>query len=610
MAKRTFVASAVVALVAAGSSAGSAAAQTKDGPLAITTAYQGQTKPLRELATSVDWTAVRASMQKVERTNQKLLPLGAGRLTRSLSGATGDPVRQLHHDGPSTRTDIKRSFEGVSDTDNGEVTGFVFVPSDTNGDVSEKHYIQINNVVFRIFDKKDGSTVLGPLPNNIFFLGTGGGACEIFNDGDPVVLYDREARRWVFSQFAVFFRTGDLFVSHQCFAVSQTDDPTGAYFVYDFAYSSPVFGGFAALNDYPKVGVWPSGYYISVNEFEVFPATPTSLSFVGASAGVVDRKAMLAGQPAAAVKFIIPFTGLAPVHFSLQPSNWTGKEPPSDARKENIFVQAFDDDTWGNGGGPDGYYHWALSADFRKGAFSFTPLGFISSPPFDSNLCDFDFCVPQPAPAGPADLLDTLSQFTMFRAEYRNFHLEERMKHGHGHKKAARKGDHDDDDDDGDGDRDDKDRGHETILVSHTVDADGADTAGMRWAELRNRGRGFFVHQAGTFAPDDGEHRWMGAAAINKHGDIGLGYSVSSLNTFPSVRVTGRKEKDRPSTMGKEAECHAGTGSQLDSFNRWGDYSSMSVDPRDGKTFWYTQQYYETTGDFDFKTRVCAFVLR
>jgi hypothetical protein len=593
MSKRRHLTGTLLVLAAAWPSAGSGD-QAKEIRIPMTTAYQGKSKPIRELASSVDWQALRATVQKSERSNQKLMPLGAGRLTRSLgkAQADADPARQRSHGTSGTSPDIKLSFEGSDDVDNGELTGFLFVPSDTNGDVGREHFVQMNNIVFQIFDK-DGSSVLGPLPNNIFFAGTGGGACEIFNDGDPVVLFDQEARRWIFSQFATFFFDGTNFVSHQCFAVSQTEDPTGSYFLYDFAYSPPVFGGFAALNDYPKVGIWPNGYYISANEFEVFPATPTSLTYVGASAGVVDRKAMLAGLPATGVKFYIPFTGAAPIHFSLQPSHWTGRRPPRDARNENIFVQAFDDDTWGNGGGPDGYFHWALSAHFGTSTFSLTPLGFIRSRPYDSNLCDFDVCIPQPAPATDADRLDTLSQFTMFRAAYRNFDLEKRKKkRGHGN-----------DGDDGGGD-------HETIVVSHSVDADGNDTAGMRWAELRNRGKGFFVHQSGTFAPEDGENRWMGSAAINRRGEIALGYSVSSANTFPSVRVTGRKRRDPRGQMGEEAECHAGTGSQLGSFNRWGDYSSMSADPTDARTFWYVQQYYETSGDFDFKTRICAFVLK
>jgi hypothetical protein len=101
----------------------------------------------------------------------------------------------------------------------------------------------------------------------------------------------------------------------------------------------------------------------------------------------------------------------------------------------------------------------------------------------------------------------------------------------------------------------------------------------------------------------------MGAASMNKDGDIALGYSVSSTETFPSIRMAGRRKNDPLGTLGTETECHAGTGSQIGSASRWGDYSSMSVDPQDKTTFWYTQEYYETSGSFDFNTRICSFKL-
>jgi hypothetical protein len=99
----------------------------------------------------------------------------------------------------------------------------------------------------------------------------------------------------------------------------------------------------------------------------------------------------------------------------------------------------------------------------------------------------------------------------------------------------------------------------------------------------------------------------MGSIAQDKEKNIALGYSVSSLTTFPSVRYTARSDGDPLGQMGAEVECHAGTGSQTGSGNRWGDYSTMSVDPQDGCTFWYTQEYYDTSGPVDFKTRLCSF---
>jgi hypothetical protein len=546
--------------------------------MAIETAYQGTTPAMRDVERNFDWDAHRAAISDVEKRTvpnvTKFLFKSKAELEAQAALAVPDP---LLNPTTGTRVDLKNSFEGTSDADNLALTGVLLVPPDTNGDAGKDYYCQMNNIVFECFDKKNGASVLGPLPNNAFWTGTGS-FCEAFNDGDPVVLYDHDAERWIFTQFAIFEFIPSLgqFVSHQCFAVSQTDDPAGAYFLYDFIYSVPTFGGFAALNDYPKVTVWPDGYYISVNEFEI----GLPVQFVGASLGVVDRAAMLAGAPAGGVKWYLPYTGAAPVHFSLQPSHWEASRHAPPAGSPNIYVQAFDDDTWGNGGGQDGYYHWAVSVNFPGGPFSLTHLGLIPSAAFDSNLCNFADCIPQPPPATGADVLDTLSQFTMYRASYQHF-VE---------------------DDDG-GTR------HESLVVSHSVDADGADTAGMRWAELRDSGGGWVVHQAGTYAPPDGENRWMGAASMNQSGDIALGYSVSSTSTFPSVRMAGRRKNDPLGQLGAETECHAGTGSQLGSANRWGDYSSMSVDPKDNTTFWYTQEYYETSGSFDFNTRVCSFKL-
>jgi len=129
----------------------------------------------------------------------------------------------------------------------------------------------------------------------------------------------------------------------------------------------------------------------------------------------------------------------------------------------------------------------------------------------------------------------------------------------------------------------------------------------VHWAELRNSGSGWSVFQEGTYAPADGNNRWMGSAAMNGSGDIALGYSVSSSGTFPSVRYTSRVATDPLGVLpGGEVVLIAGTGSQTSSSNRWGDYSSMSVDPVDDCTFWYTQEYYENTNSFDFKTRIGA----
>ena len=181
------------------------------------------------------------------------------------------------------------------------------------------------------------------------------------------------------------------------------------------------------------------------------------------------------------------------------------------------------------------------------------------------------------SPARLAELLETLSHATMHRMAYRNFGT------------------------------------HESLVTNHTVDA-GGPTAGIRWYEIRNPGgerpgrrQPTVIYQQSTFAPDDGNHRWMGSIAQDRNGNMALGYSISSSTMFPSIAIHGRLAGDPLNTLGAEDIWLAGTGSQQNTFSRWGDYSSMVLDPADDCTFWYTQQYYQTTGSFDWNTRVGSF---
>jgi hypothetical protein len=138
---------------------------------------------------------------------------------------------------------------------------------------------------------------------------------------------------------------------------------------------------------------------------------------------------------------------------------------------------------------------------------------------------------------------------------------------------------------------------HESLVVTHTVNNGTInDPTGIRWYEIRNPNAATPVaYQFGTYRPGDGKYRWMGSAAMNKDGDIALGYSVSSSTTYPSVAVTGRLAEDPLNTMGQgETILKAGAGSQT-SYERWGDYSSMAIDPSDDCTFWYTAEYLPNT---------------
>jgi hypothetical protein len=148
---------------------------------------------------------------------------------------------------------------------------------------------------------------------------------------------------------------------------------------------------------------------------------------------------------------------------------------------------------------------------------------------------------------------------------------------------------------------------HETLVVNHTVDADGADHAGIRWYEVRDPGGTPFINQQGTYAPN-AHHRWMGSIAMDGNGNMALGYSASSTTLYPSIGYVGRLAGDPLGTLPQgETPLILGSGSQTHSASRWGDYSTMSVDPTDSCTFWYTQEYYETTSSAGWQTRIGSF---
>lgn len=461
-----------------------------------------------------------------------------------------DPLRQLEP-GLSQPTSLL-DFEGYGSDDNQALFGFRIMPPDTQGDVGPGHYVQWNNLGFKVWDKA-GTLLTGAngIAGNALWTGFGG-PCETDNYGDPITLYDHLADRWFMTQFVSSSNPN----GHACVAVSQTGDPLGAYYLYDFIVSP------GAFNDYPKWGVWPDGYYGSHNEFVG--------SFVGSRVVALDRAAMLTGSPATFQSFFLPDGGPFGI-FNPEPSHLEGPLPPAGA--PNTYVMACDDATWGCGaGGSDGYHHWDFAVDWATPANStFTYNGLITSAAFDSNLCSFGDCVPQP---GTGQTLDVLGQMTMYRAQYRNF------------------------------------GGYETIVTSHSVDVDGADTAGVRWVELRNTGgAGWGLHQEGTYDLGDGVHRWMPSAAMDSFGNICVVYSASDgVSTYPSVHFACHEAGVDPlGSMGAETVCVAGAGVQTGG-GRWGDYATLSIDPVDDCSFWGTNEYVATGGSYVWNTRVCSWV--
>ena len=450
--------------------------------------------------------------------------------------------------GPSALQAIL-SFDGLSNADNSTVIGGRVAPPDTDGAVGPNHYVQMVNLIFAVYDKNTGALLGGPWPNNQPWIAANtNDACEDTNDGDPIVLYDQLANRWLISQFALpNFPNGPFY---ECIAVSQTADPLGSWYVYTFKISD------TKMNDYPKIGVWPDGYYMSVNQFDATNA----LNWAGTGVAAFERSAMLAGS---ASPKMVYFDNASDQIGGLLPSNLQGTTTPA-AGTPNYFVQMADD-AWGFPA--DFLQVWEFHVDWATPANStFTQKVALPTAPFDSTLCDYSRdCIPQP---GTTQRVDAISDRLMNLLQYRRF------------------------------------TNHQSMVVNHTVDV-GGDHAGIRWYELRNTGSGWSIYQQGDYAPDS-DHRWMGSIALDSQGNILLGYSKSSSTTYPSVGYTGRLAGDPLNSMTQgENPLVNGGGSQL-GVNRWGDYSAMVVDPNDDCVFWYTQEYVKATGNWNWDTRIGA----
>lgn len=458
-------------------------------------------------------------------------PVAAGR-----ADAVASPLA-----GPLSGVTTVMSFDGQSAADNRRVFGFAFVPPDTNGAAGDKQYVQMVNVTIAVYSKRDGSLQLGPAAIHSLWRGFGGlcengGESEFYSDGgDPIVLYDRIANRWMVSQL----QYDETFTkSAQCVAISTSSDATGSYHRYEFDFG-------VNFPDYPKFGIWPDGYYNSINVFA--PG-----GFAGAEACAFDRSAMLAGAAASAICFQQP-----PSVSSLLPSDFDGSTlPPAGA--PNYFV-GLADATHLN--------LFRFHADFADPAAStFTGPTLIDVAGYNE-ICARAVtvaCIPEPA---PGEKVDGLSDRVMFRLAYRNF-----------------------------GD-------HEALVVNHTV-AGGA-LGGVRWYEIRNPGGTPTVFQQGTVI-DPSTDYWLGSIAMDRAGNIALGFNAMSKQLFSSVYVAGRRPTDPLGQMFGPIVLARGTGVQFNSYKRWGDYSSMTIDPKDDCTFWYTQEYYIATGSFNWATHIGA----
>lgn len=406
--------------------------------------------------------------------------------------------------------------------------GFTGVnPPDTVGDVGINYYIQAVNSgggsVYTIYDKTDGSVAAGPFTlDNL-----GAGVCTS-GAGDPIVLYDAQASRWLISEFAP---QGS---NTLCVYISQTSDPiAGGWFNYSFP--TPNFP------DYPKYGVWPDAYYVTSNE-----SGPSAIY-------ALDRIQMLAGAAATSQRFTAP--DLSGFGFqALTPTDLDGDPPPVGAPN---YIMRHRDDEPHNPGANDPSQDFLEIYEFHvdwvtPGNSTLTGPTNIAVTEFDSSLCGLTSFSCFDQPGGGSDL-DPLREVIMHRLQYRNFGT------------------------------------HQTLVGNLVTDVNGSDLGGVRWFELRNTGGGWTLFQEGTYSPDS-VNRWMGSIAMDESGNMALGYNVSSDSVSPGLRYVGRLDDDPLGTM-PQGEYILVDGSASNNSNRYGDYASLNLDPEDGCTFWFTGEY-------------------
>lgn len=438
-----------------------------------------------------------------------------------------DPALQLKYE-RSKKSDSRSvglNFDGI---------GYTNVnPADPSMDVGPNHVVQMINgssgAYFRIWDK----TGLALINQTYFdtFTGLPGGS------GDPIVIYDQLAERWLISEFA---NSGNFL--HV--AISQTSDPLGAYYTY--SYQTPSFP------DYPKYSIWNDGYYVTTNE---------NVSKIYA----LDRDEMLAGNAGVMQEFSLanfPTIGFQ----AATPVSLDGDVLPP-ANSPALFMRMADD-AWSTAISADRLEIFSLDVDFDTPANSTLSGSFnLTTDPFDTELCGYTSfsCIEQP---GTNTSLDPLREVLMNKIIYRNF------------------------------------GSYEVLVCNHVTDVDNTDHAGIRWYELRkNPGQNWEIYQQGTYSPD-AESRWMAGIGINAAGDIGLAYNVSSNDTFPSIRYTGRRACDNLGVM-TEPETVLAAGTASNGSNRYGDYGALTIDPITDE-FWYTGMYNTAS---QWKTRVSAFSL-
>jgi hypothetical protein len=536
-------------------------------PYSATAAHVHETLALRDLKSE----PLSPEAQEKFRDKQATKNHANEKRVKQLNGSKVTPDAAINNSKkPDTEINLVTSplqnFDGP-DMDFGvSLFGGRFAPPDTNAAVGPNHVVITVNSMVQVFSKT--GVAAGPAVRISTLLAGIPGATD--DDGDPIVMYDSLADRWLISQFNITFQGASM---HEHIAISTTGDPTGTYFAYDFALAPGRFG------DYPHFGVWPDGYYMSTNDFN-----QALTSFLGAGFYTFERNKMLVGDPTAK---IIGFNS-GPTEGGLLPTNLQGFTPPPTGTP-NLFIE-FDADEFG-----------ALTDLIRVFEFrpnyvtpassTLTQLPDIPTAAFDARNPAGRGDVQQPA---PGEGLDSIADRLMHALNFRVL--------------AG---------------------GVQSYVMNWTVNVSGVTPstaatyqAGIRWTELRRNAAGgaITINQQATYAPGSGSGTgrdlWMAAVAQDGEGNIGLAASASAPGPTPAALnptaiYTGRLFGDPVNTL-PQGEVDAFTavtkGVQTSTGNRWGDYSSLFIDPADECTFWGAFEYVDSpTATFDWNTRMFSF---
>ncbi len=474
-------------------------------------------------------------------------------------------ARQAGEQAPPSARSVLRALPPMPQVNTGGtvlnfdgVAGDGAAASDASGAAGATQYVQRVNARMAVYGKADGALLLGPIPGNAVFGNFSGSpgadACRLSNIGAPIVQYDKLARRWILSQLAWAPGNAATGPYYQCIAISATEDALGSYHRYTLELQDS--SGASLFGDYPKLSVWPDGYYFTFVLFNT-----TAGGYRGPRVCGIDRLPMLDGGNTSGLCWDMG-TAFGP----LSASDLDGGAAPPAGSPNYLLSLDFTDD-----GSGEHLFMWKVS---RAGGTIGEPLE-VPVAPFTIG-CPGSYggaCVRQPAPGGR---LDAMGDRLMSRLVYRNF-----------------------------GDR-------EALVVNHSIQQPGAlrdGPLGVRWYELRDPNGAVAVYQQGTFAPDSNS-RWMGSMAMDSMGNIALGFSVAGDATPPGLRYTGRMRSEPMGRMENEEVIVNGSGVQQDGFGQWGQQSAMAVDPVSDCTFWHTGQYIASTGVATWRTRIASAAFR